>query len=265
MSLVCRELKNELGVATAFVVMDIIHTIVRILVPSSQSGEGSGRVSGVVEVGREGGGGGGGEEEVEQELLVACCDTLMEICKATMEACPEVSSVYDTCIGGQMIMLANLYCAGTLQVPLHCCWCSATVCSASNQRRGKGAQPLHDTLHTSIHLQALTILTYVVTTLSAECEPDSQASQHLAAHVTKLDPFPNVKCLKSLYEKQAQLRDAMGGVSLVHEIERFLSVRSQPFSRAEGLRQLGRMLHTSKLELAPLKEGVCSVECCHAL
>lgn len=83
-------------------------------------------------------------------------------------------------------------------------------------------------------------------------------SQHLAEHVALLDPFPEVELFAKLCERQKELREALGGSSLAHEIQRFLSVgqKCPQSSRTEGLRFLQRLLHDSKSEVAHLiKEG----------
>ena len=66
--LICKELRDSQEGIQAFVVMDTIHTVVRILTKP----EGKER------------------EEVLKELFAPCCDLLLTICQATVEACPKV-------------------------------------------------------------------------------------------------------------------------------------------------------------------------------
>ena len=81
-------------------------------------------------------------------------------------------------------------------------------------------------------------------------------SDTLAEHVALLDPFPEVEPFTKLCQKQSELREAIGGVSLSHEIERFLSVSQKcpQSSRKEGLKFLQGLLPSSKFEIAHLKE-----------
>ena len=67
-SLVCKELQDGLEGTQPFVVMDTVHTIVRILTkPEGKEREG-----------------------MLKELFAPCCDILLTLCKATLEACPKV-------------------------------------------------------------------------------------------------------------------------------------------------------------------------------
>ena len=67
-SLICKELRDGLEGTQPFVVMDTIHTVVRILTkPEGKEREG-----------------------VLKELFAPCCDVLLTICQATLEACPKV-------------------------------------------------------------------------------------------------------------------------------------------------------------------------------
>ena len=81
-------------------------------------------------------------------------------------------------------------------------------------------------------------------------------SDTLAEHVALLDPFPEVEPFTKLCQKQSELREAIGGVSLSHEIERFLSVSQKcpQSSRKEGLKFLQGLLPSSKFQIAHLKE-----------
>lgn len=72
--LVSQELGEGLEGITPFVIMDIIHTMVRILSRKSQ--------------GRGGGERGGGSEGAC--VVSLCLHILTTLCKATLEACPEV-------------------------------------------------------------------------------------------------------------------------------------------------------------------------------
>ena len=65
----CKELGEGLEETQAFVLRDIVHTIVRVLaVPEGKDREG-----------------------VVRELFAPCCDTLLAVCKTAVEACPQVS------------------------------------------------------------------------------------------------------------------------------------------------------------------------------
>lgn len=64
--LVCQELSSDLDNTRSFIVMDIIHTIVRIL-----SGKEKGKAGSV------------------RELFALGCDTLGILCRATLQSCPE--------------------------------------------------------------------------------------------------------------------------------------------------------------------------------
>ena len=74
-SLVSRELGQGLEGITPFVVMDIIHTIVRVLSREAQGMEDGGRA---------------GERSPEVGVVSLCFHVLTTLCKATLEACPEV-------------------------------------------------------------------------------------------------------------------------------------------------------------------------------
>ena len=67
-SLICKELRDGLEGTQPFVVMDTIHTVVRILTkPEGKEREG-----------------------ILKELFGPCCDVLLTLCQATLEACPNV-------------------------------------------------------------------------------------------------------------------------------------------------------------------------------
>ena len=71
-SLVCKELGEGLEGTQAFVLRDIVHTVVRVLaVPEEKEREG-----------------------VVRELFAPCCDTLLAVCKAAMESCPQVGGSF---------------------------------------------------------------------------------------------------------------------------------------------------------------------------
>ena len=66
--LVCQELTSKLDNTRSFIIMDIVHTIVRIL-SSREEKEGRG--------------------SLVRELFALGCDSLELVCKATLQSCPE--------------------------------------------------------------------------------------------------------------------------------------------------------------------------------
>ena len=76
----------------------------------------------------------------------------------------------------------------------------------------------------------------------------------LAEHAALLDPFPPTEPFSKLCQKQAELREITGAVSLSEEIERFLSIGQDctRSSRQEGLRSLRALLHASLLDVSTL-------------
>ena len=110
--------------------------------------------------------------------------------------------------------------------------------------------------HTYMHMyvcmsQALSLITFLVT----ECVPPMLRKQ-----VALLDPFPDLKHFSGMREKQLELRESLGPITLSQEIDRFLSMgRKCPHSlRTEGLRFLQGTLQLHKQELSELiKENNC--------
>ena len=62
--LVCRELEIDLENTRSFIIMDIVHTVVRILSQEDSDG-------------------------LVKKLFPLCCDTLEMVCKTSLESCPE--------------------------------------------------------------------------------------------------------------------------------------------------------------------------------
>lgn len=69
--------------------------------------------------------------------------------------------------------------------------------------------------------------------------------------VTRLDPFSDSEPFTRLHQKQAQLCQELGGITLVEKIERFLSGGGKCLRsvRAEGLKFLHKSLHEAKFEI----------------
>ncbi len=98
--------------------------------------------------------------------------------------------------------------------------------------------------HLSFH-QALSLLTYLLNTVAPQ-------------DLVDLDPFPEDQSFTALTARQVELRQEVGGATLLDEIQRFLIVGEQcpQAGRTEALSYLQKQLHNSKLQLASLvKQG----------
>ena len=89
--LVSDQLGQGLGDVTPFVVMDIIHTIVRVLGHEAKKMENGGKVGG----GSEGSEGRGGVEEM---MVLLCFHALSTLSRSAIEACPEVCVCVCVCV-----------------------------------------------------------------------------------------------------------------------------------------------------------------------
>ena len=98
-SLVSDQLGQGLGDVTSFVVMDIVHTLVRMMGYETKKVAAGGREGGSEseseregESVKEGEGGEGewGEGEVEEMTVSLCFHTLTTLARAALNACPEV-------------------------------------------------------------------------------------------------------------------------------------------------------------------------------
>lgn len=69
--------------------------------------------------------------------------------------------------------------------------------------------------------------------------------------VVRLDPFPDSEPFTRLHQKQSELCQELGGITLAEKIERFLSGGgiSLHSVRAEGLEFLQKSLHEAKFEI----------------
>jgi len=114
-SLVCKELQDGLEGTQPFVVMDTVHTIVRILTkPEGKEREG-----------------------MLRELFAPCCDILLTLCKATLEACPKV--LLSLCQRNSNIsevdfaLLAHyFFTLGVRETPAYYCHYTGPICTAAD-------------------------------------------------------------------------------------------------------------------------------------
>ena len=77
--------------------------------------------------------------------------------------------------------------------------------------------------------------------------------------VTRLDPFPNTEPFTRLHQKQSQLYQEGGGISLSERVEQFLSAGNKSLQsvRMESLKCLQKSLQESKYDIPYLlKQGV---------
>ena len=87
-------------------------------------------------------------------------------------------------------------------------------------------------------VQALTLLSGLLDKVSPEV-------------VARLDPFPDSEPFTRLHQKQSELCQELGEITLAEKIERFLSGggRCLHSVRAEGLKFLQKSLHEAKFEI----------------